>query len=461
MCTPQGHRDHSAEFPEDLPDPPARAARPSPHSTDPASHPHLTAPPNHQPATLRPALRTTGQARLTSTDPPRHHARPRHTAPQRATVHRTTARRDATRHRAAQHDTTDPNLRDYPKPATAHPGRRRASTPHTSTAGHTRGHSAPGDNGGGPPRRIQPAPQRGKDTNNPSPLTQNHKHPPGAAAQPAEPGPNPARRGAEPTVYIAHPTHGAGTRPHRTQLKTTARKTTLNAGQCVRQPREGRGRNRQAPPPQKKKEGGGGKGTKTAHSRQTARQHHHRRPNPPPEGTEDRTPTEAQGDHPPKTGNTKPVTAAHGEKGHRNGKKRKGEPPAQPERKGMEGQGPPSPKKNKKKNKRKKKAQKTHPDNPAKKGWAQPRPGPNTHAHTARQNRKRRGASGAPTKPHTSQKQAETEAQPRKPQTADTRGTTPQTVPKHTHPRPQPGLARLTKPTPNRQPDPNTNAAQQ
>ena len=96
----------------DLPDPPARAARQSPHNTDPARHPHLTAPPSHQPATLRPALRTTTQAKLTSTDPPRHHAGPRHTAPQGATVQRATARRDATRHRAAQHDTTDPNLKD-------------------------------------------------------------------------------------------------------------------------------------------------------------------------------------------------------------------------------------------------------------------------------------------------------------------------------------------------------------
>ena len=125
-------------------------------------------------------------------------------------------------------------------------------------------------------------------------------------------------------MYKAHPTHGAGTWPHRTQLKTAARKTTLNAGQCVRQPREGRGRNRQAPPPRKKKkEGGRGKGTKTAHSRQTARQQHHRRPSPPPEGKKKKrgTPTEAQGDHPPKTGNTKPVTADHGEKGH--GKKKK------------------------------------------------------------------------------------------------------------------------------------------
>ena len=96
----------------DLPDPPGRAARPSPHSTDPARHPHLTAPLSHQPATLRPALRTMTQARLTSTDSPRHNARPRHTAPQRGTVQRATARRDATRHRAAQHDTTDPNLKD-------------------------------------------------------------------------------------------------------------------------------------------------------------------------------------------------------------------------------------------------------------------------------------------------------------------------------------------------------------
>ena len=260
-------------------------------------------------------------------------------------------------------------------------------------------------------------------------------------------------------MYIAHPTHGAGTRPNRTQLKTAARKTTLNAGQCVHQPREGRGRNRQAPPPPKKTEGGGGKGAKTAHSRQTARQHHQRRPNPPPEGTEDRTPKEAQGDHPPETGNTKPGTAAHRENRHRNKqkKKKKSEPPAQPERKGMGDRDH----KARDRNTQKKKAQKTHPDNPAKKGWAQPRPGPSTHTHTTRRNRKRRGVSGAPTQTHTSHKQADTEPQPRTPQTADTRGTTPQTVPKHTHLRPQPGLAGLTKPTPNRQPDPNTNAAQQ
>ena len=260
-------------------------------------------------------------------------------------------------------------------------------------------------------------------------------------------------------MYIAHPTHGAGTRPHRTQLKTAARKTTLNAGQCVHQPREGRGRNRQDPPPEKKK--GGARGKRHENSPQPP----NRPPtppeaaNPPPqEGTADRTPKEAQGDHPPKTGTTKPGTAAHREKGHRNEKKKKrATSPAR--KKGDGGTGTTKPGTGKKKEKTK--AQKTHPDNPAKNGWAQPRPGPSTHAHTARRNRKRRGASGAPTKPHTSHKQAETEAQPQTPQTADTRGTTPKTVPKHTHPRPQPGLAGLTKPTPNRKPDRNTNAAQQ
>ena len=264
----------------------------------------------------------------------------------------------------------------------------------------------------------------------------------------------------------------ARTQPNRTQPRTAARKTTLNAGQCVRQPREGRGRNRQAPPTPKKKNNRGGRGEGHENSPQPP----NRPPTPPeaakappPEGTEDRTPKEAQGDHPAKTGNTKPGTAAHQEKGHRNmqthtTKKEKGKQPSPKERgwgdrdhkaRDRDTQQPTQQKK------KTKKAQKTHPDNPAKKGGAQPRPGPSTHAHTAHRNRKRRGASGARTKPHTSHKQAETETQPRTPQTADTRGTTPQTVPKHTHPRPQPGLAGLTKRTPNRKPDPNTNAAQQ
>ena len=97
-----------------LPDPPARAARPGPHSTDPASHPHLTAPPSHQPTTLRPALRTTTQARLTSTDPPRHntgqHGTPHRSAPQcnaprQRTPKRNTPQHDATRRGTERHNT--------------------------------------------------------------------------------------------------------------------------------------------------------------------------------------------------------------------------------------------------------------------------------------------------------------------------------------------------------------------
>ena len=262
-------------------------------------------------------------------------------------------------------------------------------------------------------------------------------------------------------MYIAHPTHGAGTRPNRTQLKTAARKTTLNAGQCVRQPREGRGRNRQAPPPPPPKKKGGGRGKRRENSPQPPN-----RPPTPPEAAKP-PPQKAPKTGPPKrhrgTTHPKPATPSQEQRPTRKRdtetkKNTIGEPRAKPERKGMEGQGPQSPGQGKKNKSAKKK---THPDNPAKKGWAEPRSGPSTHAHTARRNRKRRGASGAPTKPRTSHKQAETEAQPRTPQTADTRGTTPQTVPKHTLPRPQPGLAGLTKPTPNRQPDPNTDAAQQ
>ena len=98
---PQGGQPHGC-----LPDPRARAARPGPLSTDPARHPHLTAPPSHQPATLRPALRTTTQARLTSTDSPRHNARqhgtPHHSAPQSKAPKHDATRRGTERHNTAR-----------------------------------------------------------------------------------------------------------------------------------------------------------------------------------------------------------------------------------------------------------------------------------------------------------------------------------------------------------------------
>ena len=227
---------------------------------------------------------------------------------------------------------------------------------------------------------------------------------------------------------------------------------------------QGRQREEQAPPPQRKEGGGRGGARKQPTATKPPANTTRVGQTPPPEGTENRTPEEARGDHPAKTGNTKPGTAAQREKGHRNmqthttKKEKRASSPAR--KKGDGGTGTTGPGTGTPSKKRKK-AQKTHPDNPATKSWAQRRPGPSTHAHTARRNQKRRGASGARTKPHTSHKQAETEPQSRTPQTADTRGTTLQTVPKHTHPRLQPGLAGSTKPTPNRKPNRNTNAAQQ
>ena len=95
---PQGGQPHRRP-----PDPPARAARPGPHSTDPARHTHLTAPPSHQPATLRPALRTTTQARLTSTDPQtRDNGTPHHSAPQCNTPQHEATRRGTERHNTAR-----------------------------------------------------------------------------------------------------------------------------------------------------------------------------------------------------------------------------------------------------------------------------------------------------------------------------------------------------------------------
>ena len=272
-------------------------------------------------------------------------------------------------------------------------------------------------------------------------------------------------------MHIAHPTYGARTRPNRTQPPTAARRTTLNAGQCVRQPREGRGRNRQPPPKKKKQQRGEGGG------RENSPQPPNRPPTPPeaakppPQKAPNPGPRkEAQGDHPAKTGNTKPGTAAHREKGHRNmrqthtTKKKKCQQPS-PKGRGWGDRDhkardrdtqQPAPQ-----SKKKKKAKKHTPTTQPRRAGHSRDPGPartpTPHARTGNG----KGASGARTKPHSSHKQAETEAQPRTPQTADTRGTTPQTVPKHTHPRPQPGLAGLTKPTPNRKPDPNTNAAQQ
>ena len=174
-------------------------------------------------------------------------------------------------------------------------------------------------------------------------------------------------------MYIAHPTHGARTRPNTTQPPTAARKTTLNAGQCVRHPRKGRGRNRQPPPPpqNKKQRGEGGGARKQPTAAKPPANTTRGGQTPRPEGTEDRTPKEAQGDHPAKPGNTKPGTAAHREKGHRNMQThttKKKEPAAQPERKGMGGQGPQGPGQGHPATDTKKKSAKNTPRQPSQEG---------------------------------------------------------------------------------------------
>ena len=111
---------------------------------------------------------------------------------------------------------------------------------------------------------------------------------------------------------------------------------------------------------------------------------------PPQKAPKTRLPKRHKGTTHPKPATPSQEQRPTGKMDTETSKKKKGEPAAQPERKGMGGQGPRGP--GQEHPKGKKKAQKTHPDNPAKKGWAQPRPGPSTHAHTARLNWKRRGA---------------------------------------------------------------------
>ena len=197
---------------------------------------------------------------------------------------------------------------------------------------------------------------------------------------------------------------------HMNKGRDQMRKDTTKESQEA----QGRQREEQAGPPPKKKQGGGGGGarkppTATKPPANTTRGGQ----TPHPEGTEDRTPKEAQGDHPAKTGNTKPGTAVQREKGHRNmqthTQKKKASRPARKKGDGVTGTTRPGTRTpSNRHHKAKKKAQKTQPDNAAKKGGAQPGPGPSTHASNAHQNRKRRGASGARTKLHTSHKQAET-----------------------------------------------------
>ena len=330
------------------PDPAAQAAHPDPHSTGPASGPA----PNRTPQ--QPASHT--QTRTPQHDKGRtnghrpttaQHEAARHTAPQRTTMQHTTTRhpktrhttagRGATRHSAAHHGTTGRSTarhstthrdtawasrtqhgetwHDTAQRTTAHHNTKARDTnrgsnptklPHApegaAPAHHApaRRHRAPGNDGGGThtqtaARNLSPAPRGLRHTGkaSPQPLTQGLRKPPGATAQPADPKPNPASRATGPSVYITQPTHGAGARPNKAQAPTATRLTTPNADQCVHQPREGRGRNRQTPPKRKKKGGGHVKSPQPRNcpptrGGQTAQ----------PDGTEDRTPRRNTGGPP-------------------------------------------------------------------------------------------------------------------------------------------------------------------
>ena len=117
-------------------------------------------------------------------------------------------------------------------------------------------------------------------------------------------------------MYIAHPTHGAGTRPDRTQPPTAARKTTLNAGRCVRQPGKEEGRTGSPPHPKKKNRGGrGGVG------RENSPQPPNRQPTPPEAAKP--PPKEAQKTGPPKRhgGTSQPKPATPSQKQRPTGKR--------------------------------------------------------------------------------------------------------------------------------------------
>ena len=76
------------------------------------------------------------------------------------------------------------------------------------------------------------------------PLTQDLSKPAGATAEAAKPEPNPTGQASRPSLYITHPTHGAGARLAANCSTNSHPLATPNADQCVHQPKEGRGRNR-------------------------------------------------------------------------------------------------------------------------------------------------------------------------------------------------------------------------
>ena len=227
-------------------------------------------------------------------------------------------------------------------------------------------------------------------------------------------------------------------------------------------PAEGRQREEQPgrPPPPKKKGGGRGGGgrAETAHSHQTARQQHRRWPNPTPRGHRRQDPQrgtgappsqnrqhQARNSGPPGKGAPKQADTHH--------EKTKKKPAAQPERKETGGEttrpvtGTPS--------NRKKKSAKNTPRQPSPEG----RGTAEIRAQHARPHRtpepETAGGKGNAHETTHVPKAGRHQSPTTNTTTAGNRGTTPQTEPKHTHPRPQPRLAGVNKTHDQPQPGPN------
>ena len=128
-----------------------------------------------------------------------------------------------------------------------------------------------------------------------------------------------------------HPTHGAGAWPSQALAPTATRLATPNADQCVHQPREGRGRNRQTTPKKRKRGGRTNKQhrQKKGGGQETDTQPRSRAPTPqeagepPSQATRKATPTgppeRTPEDRPAEPGDTQPRAAAHrrtGQPGH-------------------------------------------------------------------------------------------------------------------------------------------------
>ena len=276
-----------------------------------------------------------------------------------------------------------------------------------------------------------------------TPHTTHHRRKRTPARSGGDRPPPPAAKPSQEWRGVAHKNEGRTT-PHTSHRESASRGKAKGA--TARPP----------PPPQKKR--GGGR-AKAAHSHQTARQQHRRRPNPPPRGHRRQDPQTGTGGPPSQNRqhqdrNRGPPGKGAPKQGDTHTQKKKASCPA---RKKGDGGGDHKARDSdtQQPEKKNKKAQKTHPHNPAKKGRAQRRPGPSTHGHTAHRNQKWRGARETRTKPHTTRKQTDTKAQLRTPQTAGKGGTTPQTKPKHTHPRPQPRWAGVNKTHDQPQPGPN------